>query len=43
MVVISPDVKWHEVPARSEHGVDGQLVLADAAGLDIAQLHRLGA
>ena len=43
MVIVSVDLKRHELATGGEHRVDGEQELPDAAGLDIAELHRVGA
>ncbi len=41
MVVVRLDVKRHQLAVGREHRVDGEQVLSDAAGLHVAELHRL--
>jgi hypothetical protein len=43
MVVIGLDLKGHQLSVRREHGVDGEQILSDTTGLDVADLHGLGA
>jgi len=43
MVVVGLHVKRYELAARRKHRVNGEQVLADASGLDVAELHRLRA
>ena len=43
MVIVSVDLKRHELAARGEHRVHGEQVFSDAASLGITELHRVAA